>query len=184
MALRPSITPENGTVPFATSGAYLVALDYTIRKEIAALDFTDVANWYSSADVPVEVISGMLDFFGIEPLDTEILGEQYKRAVYGASESLRRLRGTAAVLNLYSGISGTNYTYTLRYNTDGRPTGVDFLLTPPLGRLIDTDWQSFIKKAIEFLLPPHIGINLFTIGFNTINHIHVYNGFIMRDVYY
>lgn len=145
-------------------GVLVDAIDYAIRRQLAELDLRGVAAWYSAEDIQVNAIGAMLEFVGIGGLDTAVLGEQYRRDIYQNNATLRRLRGTDAVLEEFSDHTGIDFEVTEIEDANNRVVNADILVVPPLGRTPGANWQNYMRHAFEWMLPADVPLRTLTSG--------------------
>ena len=138
-------------------------VDDAVRQALNALDLSNIENWWDPDEVPEEVVGFILEFFGVGTLDTPIFGLGFRRGIMRANAMLRRFRGTEFALQQFSEATGAIYSYQLTRNAYNRPTGITFTITPPGGFVAGAAWQSYMKRAFRWLLPPRLALDDFLI---------------------
>ena len=174
--LAPSDDLQPSHIPlFPGWGVFVDACDYAIRYQLAQIDRRGVAGYSSGDTIPVNALKAMMAFVGIGGLDTEVLGEQYRRNIYQANAVLRRFRGTEFVLDEFKRHTGIEFDVTEVRNGAGRLTDVDIFIEPPLGRSPTGDWQRYMRRAFRWLLDPGIRLRNFSTGIIIDDTIYIYS---------
>lgn len=176
ITIAPSEDLQPSPLPlFPSYGVYIDALDYAVRYELAQIDLRGIAQWFNPDAVTEAAIGPMLSLFGVEELDTTILGIDYRRTLYRNNWVYRNFRGTEFVLNEFSRTTGIAFSFTLIRSVTGRATEVDISIQPPIGRAPNTAWQSFMRRAFIWLLPPDVALRNLEVGINVEDNIYIYS---------
>ena len=149
-------------------------MDYAARRVLDGLDFSKLDNWWNPEECAEEVIGPMLRFLEVGPLDTNIFGVRYRRDVYANAALFREFRGSDHAIRAFNGLLGLRTSYALTPDM-GIPTGIVFTVSPPVGRIPDSDWQGFLRGAYRWLLPPYLAIENFVVGLD-FRHTHYHVG--------
>ena len=157
------------------------AMDLASRQAIGAIDLSKAtADWWDPDACPEEALGAMLAFLGVGPLDTDIFGTRFRRLLMRANAILRRYRGSDFVLDQFRDTVGITYSYVLTRDSNLAPTGIEFTIAPPLGLVPGTDWQSYLRKAFRWLLPPSLDLNDFTVSLIFDTQVYAHSAFKLR----
>lgn len=138
-------------------------MDYAFRRVLADVDLSKMENWWDPENCAEEVLGSMIRFLGLEDLDTEIFGVAYRRRIYANAPVLRKYRGSDYVIEVFNGLLGVRTSYELT-PAMGIPTGIQFRVAPPVGRVPDSDWQAFFRRAYRWLLPNYLHLESFIVS--------------------
>ena len=148
-------------------------MDYAVRRVLDGLDISNLDNWWDPEECPEVALGPMLRFWEMEPLDTNIFGVQFRRDVYANAALFREFRGSDHAIRTFNGLLRLRTSYVLT-PAMGIPTGIVFTVSPPVGRIPLSDWQSYLRGAYRWLLPPYLAIEDFIVGLEfTHTHYHV-----------
>ena len=175
--LAPSDDLQRSTLPLFPDFIVVQAVDYAVRRAMARLDLSALSYWWDPDRIDDSVVGAVLDFFGVAGMDTEIFGLEYRRTLLRINDILRQFRGTEFVLDTFSEETGITYTYTLTPAGNVRKTGITFLIDPPIGRVPNSEWQEYMRRAFGWMVPPDLTIGTFQIGLSFDERQYVHGGF-------
>ena len=134
------------------------------QNALDAVDFSGIASLASFDTMDHDELERMFAFFRITPLFTRILSVERLRAMAKRGDEFNNYRGTEYVLSLFSRLSGVDYSWTFRRNSDNRPVGITFRIAPPTGVAIQSNWTLYMRDAFRFLLPARLILDDFLVS--------------------
>ena len=156
-------------------GAYATdAWDEALRLTMAQALSVRFGGWYSPSNVPEQVIGPILELYGLEGLDTTILGLEHRRRLLALGVALREARGTARAIHDFSDLTGINARWRLVRGANNKPIAVRYSVEPPVGLVPRANWQRYIRRALIWLTPERLSLEALDIGVSETTNAYVY----------
>ena len=121
------------------------------------LDLNNAYNksiWENFVDeLNYDELEEFFQLFKIEPLFTRIFTVGHMRRILAQAWRIQRLRGTRQVLEIFSEIMDITYSFTFQRDRLNRKVGLQFFITPPINVVPGANWQRYMRRSFEFLVP-------------------------------